>query len=323
MKDTDYAYAVSRIRANERKFLTSSDIESVIGAKDLTQAVSFLTSKGWAKESEKSDISDIIKAQNKEVWTLLCESVPDKSELSVFTVINDFYNIKAALKCSFLNTEPDGYFAYPTSIDTDALKQALKTHDFSLLGEDFEKPIKEAYEALARSQNGQNADIILDSAALSLFLKKGENSRCELLKEVCEFFVCCVNIKTAVRCARTNKSVSFAKTALAPCRSLDVSLMASLCENGEKELFSYLLTTKFEKGAEILKTDAASFEKWCDDSITEKIKEAKFSFFGFAPICAYYYAKQSEIKTVRIILSAKESGLSKETIEKRVRELYE
>ena len=51
-------------------------------------------------------------------------------------------------------------------------------------------------------------------------------------------------------------------------------------------------------------------------------KKAKYVFFGFEPIAAYYYAKKAELKTLRVILFAKQAGLDEETIRERVRTLY-
>ena len=43
---------------------------------------------------------------------------------------------------------------------------------------------------------------------------------------------------------------------------------------------------------------------------------------GIGPLAAYYVAKETEIKALRIILSAKISGASNDTVRERMRELY-
>ena len=67
---------------------------------------------------------------------------------------------------------------------------------------------------------------------------------------------------------------------------------------------------------------SAEYEKMCDDEIISLVKRAKFTAFGFDPVCAYYYAKLTEIKSVRIILTALSAGLGEEEIKERVRALY-
>ncbi len=64
------------------------------------------------------------------------------------------------------------------------------------------------------------------------------------------------------------------------------------------------------------------FEKWCDDRLTQVLCSAKTDIYGIAPLAAYWFAVRSEVRNVRIILSAKCSGMSDETVRGRVRELY-
>ena len=45
VKELDYAFAVARIRANERYMLSASDVEALIMAENVEKAVSFLYTK--------------------------------------------------------------------------------------------------------------------------------------------------------------------------------------------------------------------------------------------------------------------------------------
>ena len=48
MKDIDYATAVARVKINENRLLDSSDIDRLIGAKTLDEAVALLNEKGYS-----------------------------------------------------------------------------------------------------------------------------------------------------------------------------------------------------------------------------------------------------------------------------------
>ena len=86
VKELDYAFAVARIRANERYMLSASDVEALIMAENVEKAVSFLYTKKWFDLPLQSSIKDICENAQKKLWILLTESVPDKSELEIFTV---------------------------------------------------------------------------------------------------------------------------------------------------------------------------------------------------------------------------------------------
>ena len=51
MKNEDYAYAVARIRANERKLLTNADIESLLRCRSFDDAVKFLFQRNGLKRT--------------------------------------------------------------------------------------------------------------------------------------------------------------------------------------------------------------------------------------------------------------------------------
>ena len=56
--------------------------------------------------------------------------------------------------------------------------------------------------------------------------------------------------------------------------------------------------------------------------IIQTIKPQKYNPFSVEPLVAYVLARENEIKTVRIILSAKANNLPEDSIRERVREMY-
>ena len=75
-------------------------------------------------------------------------------------------------------------------------------------------------------------------------------------------------------------------------------------------------------GAQALKESPSAFERWCDNQLIETIKPQKYNPFTAGPLVAYILAKENEIKTVRIILTARLNGLEEEQIRERIREMY-
>lgn len=321
IKDTDYAYAVARLKANENKLLTSSDIEALISCRTLRQCFELLSAKGWSV-SEESTVAQILSRQNKELWVLLCESVPDKSVLNVLTVLNDYFNLKAAVKASLTASDPERLFVYPTSVDLDLLKEAVKMREFSRLGDEKGNAAEEAYKTALTSGSGQAADIILDKAALDCLVRLSDGSKSELVKETARLICTFADIRTAYRSAKTKKSESFLDKALSDGGALERKTLIEKSLKGEKELIAYLEKTEFHKAAQLIEKSTTEFEKYCDDAVLENAKKAKYMFLGFEPVMAFYYAKQAELKTVRILLGAKQNGLSDNALRERVRALY-
>lgn len=321
-KNLDYAYSVARIRANERYMLTSSDIETIISAESTEKAISFLASKKWFDCSQSLGIKEITENAQNNLWKLLTESVPDKTELEIFTVQNDFFNIKAVLKSVVSGNDADKYFIYPTSVDVSALKEVVLKRQYGKFDERYKKALSEASEVLNKTENGQLAEIVLDKAALEYMLQRADSSGCGLLKEIIEFFVSVSNIKIAIKCITSKKGSAFAQKAMTACRTLDTDKLLKICDEDLNALAEYLNKTDYKKASELILKGTVLFEKWCDDTIVELAKKSKYEFFGFAPICGYYFGKTAEIKTVKSILSGKENGLSEDAVRERVRTLY-
>ena len=89
MKDTDYAYAVARIRANECRLLPGAVLDEMAGAPSYDAAVRRLGEYGWTDGSE-TDLSLLLRREGEKLWLLMKETVKDRSELQVLTAINDF-----------------------------------------------------------------------------------------------------------------------------------------------------------------------------------------------------------------------------------------
>ena len=130
------------------------------------------------------------------------------------------------------------------------------------------------------------------------------------------------NIKTAFRAIKTGKSSVFLNTAIAQNDIIDKKDFIDAALSGMEGFFEYLSSNDLNDYKEALEKSASSFEKYCDDKMLGIIRKAKMTIFGLSPLAAYFIAKETEIKDLRIILSAKQSFVSSDNIRERMREMY-
>ncbi len=112
------------------------------------------------------------------------------------------------------------------------------------------------------------------------------------------------------------------KRAMAPCDTLNIDSLAHAALAGMDSIIEYLNGNGYAEGAAALKESPSAFERWCDNRIIQTIKPQKSNPFSVGPLVAYVIARENEIKTVRIILTCKQNGLSDDSIRERVREMY-
>ncbi|MBE6776137.1 MAG: hypothetical protein E7543_08120 [Ruminococcaceae bacterium] len=317
MKDLDYAYCVARLRANEARMLNNAFMMKLCESGSTENALAVLTEEGWIREG--GSIKEITARKNEELWTLMNESVPDKAELGVFCVLNDFFNIKTAVKCLFSGADANNYYLYPSSVNLGELTEKVKLHDFSSLKIKGAYATERAYNMATLTENGQSAEIIIDRAAIDCLCAYARGKKSALVNEICGFLCDTANIKIALRVNALGKKRDFAEEAIGDCFRLDRNELINLSLGEAQELHSYLLSTEYAEGVLLYRESTSLFEKWCDDIIIGKVSSAKYTAFGFDPVCAFFYGKQNEIKNVSMILSALQAGVSADEIKERVR----
>ncbi len=320
--ETDYAYAVARVRANELTLLTEAEMEQLIETDSYDAAIRALSEKGWGDLDEGMDYPAYIERHYEETKTLISEVMGDVGILDLLLIQNDMQNVKAALKNLLVEQDETGLYTHSTVYDADEIVANIKEKNFEKLPDFMIAPVKEAYEVLVANANGQLSDVIIDAATLSRILSLGKESGSEMLRKIAERKVATADIKTALRSAKTRKGAEFLKKALVPCDSLSVDRLTEAALDGEEAVLQYLENSEYAEGAEKYKESTSAFEKWADDLITACVGDAKYSAFGIEPIVAYYVARVAEINSVRIILSAKKNHQSTDIMKERVRALY-
>ena len=314
----EYTYSVARIRAKEVSLLSESDIEQLLSAQGSEQVLALLRDKGY--DTNGDDISLIDTAEDM-TRQFLCE-IADEDILKVLHLPIDYHNLKAAIKAVYTGITPDGLMLNGGTVDNELIYTSIKSREYSRLEPSLAKTAEEAMTLLLRTQDGQLCDVMIDRDMLSACEEAAMETQDSFLIQYRKLCTDTANLKTALRCAITDKQISFIREALSDGGTLNVDSLGETAERGKDALYEYVLQTSFADGVEYMKKSAAEFEKWCDDRIMALMNEAKFDSFSSAPIVAYSYAKSAEHSAVKLILSAKRNGLDENLIRERVRRLY-
>ena len=322
-----YVYAVTRIHYAEQNLLDEQDIEQLVSAKNVEEAMRILNDKGWGTKNAIDDDPDaLVAAETEKTWSLVSELAGNVVPFNVFRYANDFHNLKAAIKLAYTaNEESDKehYFLPFGTIEQGKVIKAANEHDFTALPEPMASAGREAYEVLAHTGNGQLCDMVLDRAALCAIFDAGTKSGSEVLTRYAQLTVDSANIKAAVRCNRMKKSREFAEKAIAPTGTLDTSTLLSAASAEHLDaLYEYLAFTNYAGAVPELKKSLAAFERWCDNEMMELIKPQRYNYFSIEPLAAFILGRENEIRMVRLILSAKINHLSEDMLRERLRETY-
>lgn len=322
MNELEYTYAVARIRALEASLLTDSVIDQLLACKDEAQCLGLLNEKGWGNAETENDVEAILNCEEEKTWQVIQEVSPDLTVFDVMSYPKLYHNLKAAIKEVCTEVTNEKIFYDDCEIPGKEMLSIVENKAFERLPGNMEATAKEAYETLLQTRDGQLCDVIVDRAALEAITQAGHDAKDEIIRVYAESTVALANIKIAVRCQKTGKSLEFMKRAMAPCESINVEQLAKAALSGADALREYLKETVYADGVEALEESPSAFERWCDNRMIEAIKPQKYNAFSAGPLVAYLLARQNEIKTVRMILTGKQNGFPDEMIRERIREMY-
>lgn len=322
MRDVDYIYAVACIRAKEKTLLSDSDIQTMVGMKSEKEVLSYLKERGWGDGSSSEDMETILSLEEEVQMKLLTTLGVSEDILEVLFLQELYHNLKAAIKEICTGRNDSEAFYENDKYGKDSILRIIKEKEYSKLPEHMQEIAPKAYDVMLSTRDGQKLDIMIDRACLDAIEKAAVSTKDRFLTEYAETKVVIADIKIAVRAANTKKPLKVIEEALAPNREFDVKELAKAAADGRETVYEYLEKTKYRAAVEALRDSFSAFEKWCDDYVMSKLMNQKTNIMSSGPIVAFYLAKQNEIRTARIIMTAKANGFSNEAISERVRKMY-
>lgn len=320
MAENEYIYAVTKVHIRENALLDRAAYEQLLTAPDYEGALAVLAEKGW--DTQDPEAGAVLNAQENQLWDFLAELVEDLTPFGIFLLQNDYHNLKAAIKQAATGSSADPIFVPRGTVPLAEIRRAAEAHDFSALPAGMDAAGEAAWEVMHTSGDGRQCDMVLDTAALAAVWVAGKASSCDLMRRYAELTVAAADIKTAVRCAKLGKPAAFVRGAMVACDTLSADRLAMAAAQGTEEVCAYLADTDYAEGVAPLRKSLAAFECWCDDHLMQAVRQEKNQPTGLGPLAAYLLARQSEVKSVRMILSGQASHLPMGEVRERLREPY-
>lgn len=319
MSKNNYAFAVAQVRSYENGLLGKNLYEQILAASSEKEVFDLLASRGWEIPEGLKSAEELLCREQQGVWELLNGLAPNEPDLKLFTLKNDYHNLKTVIKAFYGNTDYEENLIFPAGVDKETLIAAVTEKKYDLLPKDMRETAEEAYSVLAASGDGQSADIIVDRGACEAYLKLGRETESEMVKKYCQLTVEASDIKTAFRGAVTGKNDEFYEKALCGSDYLDKKALTRAARKGADEVITFLNGAGYSDAVAALKVSLSEFEKWFDYEILSLLGEANFITFGVEPLIAYGVKRENEFKNIRIALTCKNMGADLSVTEERMR----
>ena len=326
IKDIDYAFAVSRIHAVERSLLDRGRIMQIAEAKTASDALRMIYDAGYKSED---DYEDSFEEAVREAYELVYSMAPDPRVFDVFLIENDYYNLKVLLKAEFLDKDLDYLLNPSCRAGLDKLKEAVRERKAEEVSSLFAQALHASLASFARDKNVQLVDMIIDRACYEERLQFAEATGNAFVIGLVKTQIDLVNLRTMFRLRKMGKAYAFAKEAMLPGGTLGIELLAMGVGEPKEAVMQSFSMTKYGQlvadhaaGLDGAGDAIAALETACGDYLIEYMKSAKRVTFGVEPLVAYLFAKENEVKQLRIILVGKNNDMDNEFIKRRLNIAY-
>lgn len=350
LKDSsEYAYLSSVIKTKEKQLLSEGDFIEMLD-QDISKFFSILVEKGYHLHDEKENIT-FEKLYEWEIWHLyhLLEELLSISNLAylrpLFYLQNECVNLKLIGKKILFPAKKDKIEL--EDLNELSLEQFAihnKNEIYSFYTEIFQSPdffekvksdflFKDLAENLLligkENLSGSKLDLLIDLLYFDKIKEIIKKSSSEFLLLFYDTHAGLINLKNVLRLYFEKKNFYDFEPFYIESTLLKKQDCYHLFETKFEKINSILVDNPLSsKILEIVSTvlkdkNLSILERWIDDILTEFIKEnLKSAFFNFENLFAYKWAKEIELKNIKIIYVSKKNNIPKENIEKLIRKSY-
>ena len=310
-----------------KKLLTKQQLQRLADAKNLEDAIKLLNETSYSSELSKLDrpenyeqvLSEVLNKTYKEAM----EISPEKSLVEILSCKYDYHNLKVLVKENILKEKFDSMYCMLDGNEIEAFRELALKND-----EGLSKDFKECLDFFETTKDPQDIDIFIDKKYFEKVLSLAEEFKLEMITEYFKAMIDFINLRTFIRCRKQNQVKETLEKVLIKGGDIETDKILDMFYEDIEilpiKLKAYKIGRVLSKIVEEYKNTNSlnSFEKSMDDYLVEIVRKAKSIHYGAEVIFSFLFAKELEIKNLRLILVGKVNGLSADFIKERLREVY-
>lgn len=328
MDRNEFVQSSVTTRIFEKSLLTKSDFERLIETIDIDDAI-----RALQETTYKEEVSKLSASQNYEealdnmlldFYKKMYDMTREDSVVDLLALKYYYHNLKVVLKEYILGEDLEYLYYKLENFPRDEIKKSIDTG----ASVEYSDVVREAMEEYEKEKNPQDIDILIDKKYFEHLSKIAKESKVELFNKYVRNLIDFTNIATVLRCKRQDRTIDFLKKVLVEGGSIEVRDLENIFGLELDENSSILRKTDFykylKKGIEEYKQTGtmSEFERQKDNYFMELVKDVKKVTYGPEVLFAYLYARETEIKNIRMVLISKLNSTDTNSIRERLREIY-
>ncbi|MFH1426733.1 MAG: V-type ATPase subunit [Candidatus Kerfeldbacteria bacterium] len=320
-----YSFLTGKIRVLEKDLLNQMDVDRMVDAPDFDAAFKALNDTDYGSHLlnvDPTQFKQALDSETRSVRDLMLQWIEEPALLEFMFIKFDAHNIKLYLKAKTTGQDAaitDEYASPSGLTDPSLIKKIILDDDSeTVIHPTTDQMWKEVRDRLGSEPTGFQIDSVVDLVMFEIMNERVNKVPGPIVRHLYQIQRETALVKTFVR----------GKLLGTPAAELKLVLPDEYLKHYDLDL---------EQAAEILPIEVKvkkalvnyienkrlwEFEKELEEAELAVIREAKYATSGPMPAVGYFYAKQSAVRNLRMILTAKMNGIPAEEIKPRVRQLY-
>ncbi len=334
-EDTNYAYAVGRVRVLETRLLTRGVIERMLEATDVNELLRILSDTAYgALLSETAGYRKLLRTEHAQAVILFDELCLDRILSQLLHYQYDFHNSKVLVKAYVAKSKEFGGddFSHALSeygnFDISLMKGAFEEEKFGFLPEVLQRTITRAIEEYYSRNDPRLVDLIVDQEMFRFYTSEVAKLKNDFLSHLLALTIDLTNIKTLIRAKRLEEDKETLHLAVLEGGELSVRWFVDIAEEPWESLSHRFYATPYfqivDEGYGHLQRENSflMLEKLCDDFFIDFLRITRYTPFGIEPLVAYLVAKLNELKILKLLFVAKLHGIEPVRIKERLPDVF-
>lgn len=332
MKNGNLVFSNARVKSLESSLVTEEKMTRMMYAAGLEEAVKILYECGYAGGmtlERAEDYPMLLSEELKRITAFFRETMVSSSGMDAFLLEEDYLSAKILTKLKYMrNVDSEGELPPEGNIPHDTLRESIFNDNYSSLPKYMAEALYEIDELFANGKRSPRyIDTCLDKAMYrDIFarISKGKN------KTIIEYFKAKTDLTNIATMLRVKKigNVSLLKDNYIEGGNYSLSALEGLMEESGDAIIEKLKYSDFRDIAEsalgeyVKNGSLVKFEAMSESYLMKIFRRDKGDIFSVAPLIGFFVAKKTEIKTVRLILTAIKNNVGADAVKERLREFY-
>ncbi len=321
--DWQYAFETAQVRALETAMLPRSVFADMANASSFEQAADYLRSGEYAVGAGTpiSELEKILLERRAEVRRQFAGWMHNDSIVTLFKSRDDFANLRLAVRRAVTQKPIGGGYSGQGNFPPEQFAEVFENEKYEMLPDFMAKAAERAIVLYYADKDIRAIDYAIDAEQAEFNLATAAKLNSEFLLGFFRIQTDLANIRTMLRLTMTQGEQ---RNVFLPGGYVERDRLIRGLDTGGDGLAALFFATPYFEVVQAGASYAASeksflkVEQQCDEYFNGYLHTTISITAGIQPIIAYLLAKENEIRTVRLVLTARKNQLNPKLILDRI-----